>query len=105
MSASSESAVLPPIFSFSMLRSNQREVKNRAKSEVVHVTENGNAAYVFCSEEVFEREKARAVEEALCDMQIAQLIEQGRDDVKSKRVVGGLDNAKQRMLAAWGRNG
>lgn len=98
-------ATLPAIFSFSTLKSNQREVKDRGKTEVVHITENGNAAYVFCSEEVFEREKARAVQEAISEMQIAQLIQRGRADVEAGRVVNGLDAARTRMLAEWGRDG
>ena len=96
---------LSPIFSFSALKSNQREVKDRGKTEVVHITENGNAAYIFCSEEVFEREKARAVEDAISEMQIAQVIERGRQDVAAGRVVEGLEEARDRMLAAWGRDG
>ena len=96
---------IAPIFSFSALKSNQREVKDRGSSEVVHITENGNAAFIFCSEEVFEREKQRAVEEAISQMQIAQLIERGREDVAAGRVVEGLDEGRDRMLAAWGRDG
>lgn len=94
-----------PIFSFSALKNNQREIKDRGKSEVVHITENGNAAYIFCSEEVFEREKARAVEDAISEMQIAQVIERGRKDIAAGRVVEGLEEARDRMLAAWGRDG
>lgn len=98
-------AAFSPIFSFSALKNNQREIKDRGKSEVVHITENGNAAYIFCSEEVFEREKARAVEDAISEMQIAQVIERGREDIAAGRVVEGLEEARDRMLAAWGRDG
>lgn len=96
---------IPPIFSFSALKSNQREIKNRSKEEVVHITENGNAAYVFCSEAVFEREKERAVADALCELQIAQVIEDGRADFAAGRVVKGLDEARARMEKAWQANG
>lgn len=98
-------AAFSPIFSFSALKNNQREIKDRGKSEVVHITENGNAAYIFCSEEVFEREKARAVEDAISEMQIAQVIERGREDIAAGRVVEGFEEARDRMLAAWGRDG
>ena len=54
-----------PIYSFAALKTKQREIKDRAAEEVVHITENGNAAYIFCSEDVLAQEKARAVEEAL----------------------------------------
>ena len=93
-----------PIYSFSSLKSSQREVKDRSKREVVHITENGNAAYVFCSEEVFEREKADAVATAIRDREVAQLILQGRKDVAFGRCVEGLGAAKERMHAIWGRN-
>ena len=99
------SVATPPIFSFSALKSNQREIKNRSKSEVVHITENGKAAYVFCSEEVFEREKSQAVEDAISELQISQLIERGRKDVKAGRVVVGFERGRARMMAAWGRDG
>jgi len=95
---------ISPIFSFSALKSNQREVKDRGRTEVVHITENGNAAFVFCSEEVFEREKARAVEDAISELQIAEIIERGREDVAAGRIVAGLDAGRARMLAAWGRD-
>ena len=107
MPSASNVATMPttPIFSFSALKSNQREVKNRGREEVVHITENGNAAFVFCSEEVFEREKAQAAQDALCEMQIAQLIERGRADVAAGRYVEGLDAARARMEAVWGIDG
>ena len=40
-----------PIYSFAALKTKQREIKDRAAEEVVHITENGNAAYIFCSED------------------------------------------------------
>ena len=107
MASPNETALNPvvPIFSFSALKGNQREIKNRGKEEVVHITENGNAAYVFCSEDVFEREKARAAEDAVCEMQIAQVIERGRADIEAGRVVEGLDEARSRMERVWGADG
>ena len=104
-SSNASTITLPPIFSFSALKSNQREIKDRGKEEVVHITENGNAAYVFCSEAVFEREKAQAVEDAICEMQIAQVIERGRADFAAGRIVKGLDEARARMEETWRDNG
>ena len=104
-SMATDAAFRTPIYSFSALKSNQREVKRRGREDVVHITENGNAAYIFCSEEVFEREKARAAEEAISEMQIAQLIERGRKDVASGNVIEGLEEGRARMLSAWGRHG
>ena len=95
---------IAPIFSFSALKSNQREIKKRGRDEVVHITENGNAAFIFCSEDVFEREKARAVEDAICEMQIAQVIERGHADFEAGHVVEGLDAARKRMNEIWGED-
>ena len=103
--ATATASTCTPIYSFSSLKSNQREIKDRGRKEVVHITENGNAAFIFCSEEVFEREKERAVEDAISQLQIAQVIELGREDVAAGQVVEGLDAARTRMLAAWGRDG
>ena len=106
MATTYDAALRPvsPIFSFSALKSNQREIKNRGREEVVHITENGNAAFIFCSEDVFEREKARAVENAICEMQVAQMIERGRADIEAGRAVEGLEAAQKRMNEIWNAN-
>ena len=44
------------IYSATALRDHPREVKQAARERLVRITENGNGAYVFCSEEVFQRE-------------------------------------------------
>ena len=62
-----------PIYSFAALKTKQREIKDRAAEEVVHITENGNAAYIFCSEDVLAQEKARAVEEALYERRVMEV--------------------------------
>lgn len=92
-----------PIYSFAALKSKQREVKDRAKNEVVHLTENGNAAYVLCSEEVFAQEKAQAVADALYEKQLADVIERGRADFAAGRYVTGTDAAIARMREVWAR--
>ena len=66
-----------PIYSFAALKTKQREIKDRAAEEVVHITENGNAAYIFCSEDVLAQEKARAVEEALYERRVMEVLERG----------------------------
>ncbi len=53
------------IYSATALRDHPREVKQAARERLVRITENGNGAYVFCSEEVFQREVDDAVERAL----------------------------------------
>ncbi|MBQ9067943.1 MAG: hypothetical protein IJ131_02625 [Eggerthellaceae bacterium] len=100
----SDSYPITPIYSFSALKTNQREVKERGKKEVVHITEQGNAAYIFCSEEVLEHEKARAVAQALEDAEIAEVIRQGRKSIAEGRYIEGLDEIKKSLHELWGRD-
>ncbi len=95
---------ITPIYSFSALKTKQLEVQERGKKEVVHITERGNAAYIFCSEEVLEREKARAVAQALEDAEIARLIRQGREDAANGDVIEGYENIMSSPQELWGRN-
>lgn len=81
------------IYSSVALRDRQREVKDAARKDVVHITENGNGAFVFCSEEVFERQLRRAADEALYAERMAQVIRDGRADVAAGRVYHGIDAA------------
>lgn len=90
-----------PIYSFAALKSRQREVKDRANSEIVHLTENGNAAYILCSEEVFARELAKAADEARFDQELREAIERGRADIAAGRYVSGLGNIKASLHDAW----
>ena len=73
------------IYSSVALRDRQREVKDAARKDVVRITENGNGAFVFCSEEVFERRLQRAADEALYAERMAQAVRDGRADVKAGR--------------------
>jgi hypothetical protein len=86
-----------PIYSFAALKTKQREIKDRALQEVVHITENGNAAYIFCSEEVLAQEKARAVEEALYEQRLIEVLEQSEIDHKAGRIFDGIEAAKNEL--------
>lgn len=94
-----------PIYSFAALKTKQREIKDRATEEVVHITENGNAAFIFCSEEVFELEKIAAVEAALYEQRIAETIRESRADYEEGRFVEGLEAGLSRMEEVWASNG
>lgn len=76
---------MEPIFSSVALRDRQREVKDAARKNVVHITENGNGAFVFCSEEIFEERLRRAAEEAIYAERMAQAIREGQDDLATGR--------------------
>ena len=73
------------IYSSVALRDRQREVKDAARKDVVHITENGNGAFIFCSEEVFEKYMRRAADEALYAERMAQVVQEGREDVTKDR--------------------
>ena len=86
------------IFSSVALRDRQREVKDAARSGVVHITENGNGAFVFCSEEVFEARLRRAADEAIYAERMAQVIREGRSDVAAGRTYT-VDEAFTEIMA------
>ena len=75
------------IYSSVTLRDRQREVKDAARKDVVRITENGNGAFVFCSEEVFERRLQRAADEAIYAERMAQAVRDGRADVEAGRTL------------------
>ena len=81
------------IYSSVALRDRQREVKEQARRGVVHITENGNGAFVFCSEDVFEQQLAAAREEAVYEERMAQAIREGRADIAEGRLFKGVDAA------------
>lgn len=81
------------IYSSAALKTRQREIKNEAQKQVVHITENGNAAFVFCSEEVFESEIRRAAENAAYEERMRAVLERGRIDYATGRLIEGTDSA------------
>ena len=82
------------IYSATALRDHPREVKQAARERLVRSTENGNGAYVFCSEEVFQREVDDAVERALYAQRVSDAIDRGRADIAAGRYVEGIEAAK-----------
>ena len=80
------------IYSATALRDHPREVKQAARERLVRITENG--AYVFCSEEVFQREVDDAVERALYAQRVSDAIDRGRADIAAGRYVEGIEAAK-----------
>ena len=81
------------IYSATALRDHPREVKQAARERLVRITENGNGAYVFCSEEVFQREVDDAVERALYAQRVSDAIDR-RADIAAGRYVEGIEAAK-----------
>ncbi len=79
------------IYSSAALKTHQREIKDIARKDVVHITENGNAAFVFMSEELFEDQLSKAAEEAALTERMRACIRNGRDDIREGRYVEGVD--------------
>ena len=86
------------IYSSTALATKQREVKNVADKQVVYITENGNGAYVFCSEEVFDRELRRAREEARYEAEMELVVSRGMRDIREGEFTTDVDGFVERVL-------
>ena len=94
-----------PIYSSAALKTRQREVKDAARENVVHITENGNAAFVLMSEELFESKLQEAAEAAAYEERLRACILNGEDDFANGRYVEGMDafdRALEERLATRG---
>lgn len=87
------------IYSATALRDRSGEVKRAAKSRLVRITENGNGAYVFCSEAVFEREVADAVECALYTYRAEEALARGLADYDAGNYVEGIEAGRAAVAA------
>lgn len=96
---------LESIYSSTALATRQREVKEAAKKNIVRITENGNGAYIFCSEEVFAREIAKAAEEARYEAELDMATSRGRADIEAGRYTTDLAAFAEDARKARGLNG
>lgn len=80
-------------FPVSALRERQSEVKDAARKGLVHITENGSGAWVFCSEEVLDGLLRSTAEEVAYEARMEALVARGVADVKAGRVYEGADAA------------
>ena len=83
------------IYPITALSKQQQMVKEAAREDIVRITEHGMAAWIFASEEVFERRIREAVEEALYEAKLDEAIAKGLDDIKNGRYVVGVDAARK----------
>ncbi len=81
------------IYSSTALQTQQREIKDIARKQLVHITENGNGAFVFCSEELFQKALDDARAEAAEDAMVAAVVRRGRADFATGRVYEDTDGA------------
>ena len=84
---------MEPIFPITALQKKPAEVKAAAHKDVVRITENGSAAYIFATEEVYEKRIQEAVEDAVATARMAYVIERGRADFEAGRYIEGSDAA------------
>ncbi|MEG2369333.1 MAG: sodium:proline symporter [Raoultibacter sp.] len=82
------------IYPSTALSKNQPEVKRAARENIVRITEHGYPAYIFCSEEIYHQHIESAVEEALYERTLSDIIKRGRDDYAHGRFVTGTDAAR-----------
>ena len=78
-------------------RLRQREVKDVADRQVVDITENGNGAYVFCSEEIFDRELKQAREDARYEAEMEFVLRRGKRDIEEGRFTTDVDGFVARI--------
>ena len=64
-----------------------------AREGLVRITENGNGAFVFCSDEVFQRQIDEAVDRALYSANVEGAIARGRAAYMRGDYVEGTDAA------------
>ncbi len=93
------------IYSSTALATRQREVKNVADRQVVYITENGSGAYIFCSEEVFDRELKQVREEARYEAELECVLRRGMRDVAEGRYTDDVDGFINRVRTKRGLNG
>ena len=81
----------PPIYPSTALKNKQREIKALADETIVYITENGYGNYIFVSKEVYERELQNAVEEALYEQRLEEVLRRGEEDEKLGHVYHSRD--------------
>lgn len=87
---------MPAIYPSTALKTQQREIKGIADHEIVHITENGWGKYAFMSEEVLKKTIDQAVEDALYEQRLADVLTESRRDFAEGRVY----SSREDMMAA-----
>ena len=84
---------MEPIFSMTSLQRTPSEVKAAARDSVVRITEQGAAAYVFCSEEAFARRIEAERAEAAFEARLEEAVGRGLADIEEGRYSTSIDEA------------
>jgi len=85
---------MPAIYPSTALKNEQRAIKAIADEEIVYITENGRGKYLFMSQEVYDREIAKAVEKALYEARMAEALRASRADYEAGRYYASREDLK-----------
>lgn len=85
------------IYPISSLQKEQSDVKKAATRDLVRITENGRAAYIFCSEDVFESRLESARAEARTEILLRQIIQRSDEDIATGRVYTSTEAARKAL--------
>ena len=90
---------MEPIFTMTALQRNTSEVKKAARDEVVRITDQGSAGFVFSSEEAFERRIAAEREDAAYEARLLEAVGRGAADIGAGRFVESIDEAFEKAAS------
>ena len=88
---------MEPIMALTTLLRNPAKVKEAAKESIVRITQYGEGAYVFATEESFESYVRRQREEAAYEERLRLAVEHGLADIDAGRVSEDLDGLLSRV--------
>lgn len=86
---------MPAIYPSTALKTQQKEIKTLADTQIVHITENGWGKYVFMSEEVLSKTIEDAVQEALYEKRLANALSRSREDFEQGRFYSSTEELLQ----------
>ena len=84
---------MEPIFTMTALQRNIAQVKEAAADEVVRITEQGGAGYVFGSEAAFEKRIAAEREDAAYEARLLEAVGRGVADIGAGRYSSSVEEA------------
>lgn len=90
---------MEPIYSMTALQRSPSEVKEAARDDVVRITEQGRGAYIFASEEAFEKRIAEERADAAYEARLLESVGRGIEDIRAGRFVTSVDEAFERSDA------
>ena len=93
------------IYPITALQKDPKRVREQARKGIVRISENGNAAYIFCSEEVFEQRLQEERARAAHDARVAESIGRGIADIETGHYVDTLRRAFERANKLRASNG